>query len=206
MGIFEQIREKPWQTAAGTVDERHGSGTFALPTPHVALRVFLGVATVLFSLFIVIYSDRMTYGDWQPLAEPWMLWLNTLMLVLSSVALHWAQRGAGDDDLDRVRVGLIAGGALTFLFLLGQLFVSQQLVAQGYFASTNPAVGFFYLLTAVHGLHLLGGLVAWGRTALKLWQPGIAAGDLRMSVELCAIYWHYLLIVWAVLFGLLLFT
>jgi cytochrome c oxidase subunit 3 len=206
MGLFQQITEKPWLTAAGTVDERHGTGVYALATPHVGLRVFLCVATVVFSLFIVMYSDRMTYGDWRPLAEPWVLWLNTFMLVLGSLGLHWAQLGTVDDDLDRVRVGLIAGGAFTLLFLLGQIYVSQQLVAQGFFASTNPAYGFFYLLTAVHAIHLFGGLVAWGRTMIKLSQPDIVVGQVRMSVELCAIYWHFLLVVWVVLFVLLLFT
>ena len=206
MGLFEQITEKPWQSAAGTVDERHGRRTFALATPHVGLRVFLGVTAVVFSLFVIMYSDRMTYGDWRPLAEPWVLWLNTFMLVLGSLALHWAQLGTADDDLDRVRASLVAGGAFTFLFLLGQLYVSQQLVAQGYYAATNPANGFFYLLTAVHAVHLLGGLVAWGRTVVKLWQPGIEVGQVRLSVELCAIYWHFLLVVWVVVFVLLLFT
>ena len=89
--------------------------------------------------------------------------------------------GTADDDLDRVRVGLVAGGAFTFLFLLGQLYVSQQLVAQGYYAATNPANGFFYLLTAVHAVHLLGGLVAWGRTVIKLWQPDIAVGQVGIN-------------------------
>ncbi len=61
------------------------------------------------------------------------------------------------------------------------------------------------MLTAVHAVHLFGGLVAWGRTILKVWQ-GVEVGDIRMSVEMCAIYWHFLLVVWLVLFGLLLFT
>ncbi len=205
MSLLDQLREKPWEAAAGTVDERYGTRSIALPTPHVGLRVFLGVATVVFSLFIIMYAGRMGYGDWHPLPEPWVLWLNTAMLIMSSGGLHWAQLGAGRDQPERVRDGLLIGGAFALMFLAGQLYVSQQLVAQGYYASSNPANGFFYMLTGVHAVHLFGGLVAWGRTILKVWQ-GAEVGKIRMSVEMCAIYWHFLLAVWLVLFGLLLFT
>jgi cytochrome c oxidase subunit 3 len=107
--------------------------------------------------------------------------------------------------MDGVRIGLVAAGIFTFCFLAGQLWVWQQLNASGYFVAANPANDFFYLLTAVHGLHLLGGLVAWGRTTAKVWR-GIEVGKVRLSVELCAMYWHYLLLVWLVVFAVLLST
>ena len=75
----------------------------------------------------------------------------------------------------------------------------------GYFAKTNPANAFFYLITGLHGLHLLGGLVAWGWTSAKVWR-GFDIARVRLSVELCTVYWHFLLVVWLVLFALLLFT
>ena len=71
-----------------------------------------------------------------------------------------------------------------------------------YFEVTNPAIAFFYLITGLHGLHLLGGLVAWGRTVAKVWGDFDVA-KMRQSVELCTVYWHFLLLVWLVLFGLL---
>jgi cytochrome c oxidase subunit 3 len=70
----------------------------------------------------------------------------------------------------------------------------------------SPAVAFFYLLTAVHGLHLLGGLYVWARTLLPLRRKDVEAVDIRTSIELCTVYWHYLLFVWLVLFALLLST
>jgi len=109
------------------------------------------------------------------------------------------------EDAGGVRTGLIAAGVLTCAFLAGQLAVWQQLNDAGYFLATNPANAFFYLLTAVHGVHLVGGLVAWARTAAKVWR-GIEVAKVRLSVELCAIYWHFLLGVWLVLFALLLST
>jgi cytochrome c oxidase subunit 3 len=78
----------------------------------------------------------------------------------------------------------------------------QQLNMMTSFDVTNPAIAFFYLITALHGLHLLGGLVASGKTTAKVWR-GFEMARLRLSVELCAVYWHFLLVVWLVLFGLL---
>ena len=137
--------------------------------------------------------------------EPWALWLNTIFLISSSIAMQIATNCSRRDDLKGVRIGLIFGGLLAFFFLIGQLYVCQTLVGLGYYANTNMANAFFYLLTAAHGLHLLGGLVAWGRSIYKLLRGGSVV-DIRLSVELCTTYWHYLLVIWIILFGLLLIS
>ena len=99
----------------------------------------------------------------------------------------------------------MVAGLMTMLFLTGQLVAWQQINAAGNYVANNPANAFFYLLTAVHGIHLLGGLWVWARSAVKL-LTGADADTVRISIELCTIYWHYLLLVWVVLFGLLLST
>ena len=71
--------------------------------------------------------------------------------------------------------------------------------------NSTPANSYFYLLTAVHGLHILGGLVAWGRVVGRF-HPGVDFAHARMGIDLCTVYWHYLLVVWGVLFYLLLST
>ncbi len=91
------------------------------------------------------------------------------------------------------------------MFLGGQLIAWQQLNASGFYVSTNPANAFFYLLTAVHGVHLLGGLWVWARSTTKVWT-GAEADSVRLSIELCTVYWHFLLLVWIVMFGVLLST
>jgi cytochrome c oxidase subunit III len=118
------------------------------------------------------------------------------------VALQWAYVATRRDDFDGVIVGLLAGGVSAITFLVGQLLVWQQLNVAGYFVASNPANSFFYLITAAHGLHLMGGLVALGRTTAKVWR-GAPMMQIRLSVELCAVYWHFLLLVWLVLLGLL---
>ncbi len=205
MSFIHHLTEKPWLQDQGAVVELYARRAFDLPTAKLGLRVFLGVITVVFSLTIVIYSDRMLVPDWRPLPEPWILWLNTALLILSSVGLQWARVAAGRGRLDGVKLGLVAGGAFAWAFLAGQLWAWQQLVALGYFAATNPANAFFYLVTALHAVHLLGGLVAWARTANKV-RRGYEADQVRLSVELCAVYWHFLLVIWLILFGLLLLT
>jgi len=205
MSLFDQLTEKPWETAQdAAVDPRHRRA-FSLPMATLGLRVLLAVITVLFSLLVIAYSDRMLVADWRPLPDPWVLWLNTALLISSSVAWEWAVISVRRGQMDRVKVGLFGGGSFAFAFLAGQLLVWQQLAALGYFAAANPANGFFYLITGLHGLHLLGGLVAWGRTSDKVWR-GLEPVQVRLSVELCAVYWHFLLVVWLVLFGLLLLT
>ncbi len=205
VSLIHQLTEKPWLSAPGTVVELHDGRAFPLPRAKLGLRVCLAVITVLFSLFVVAYADRMTLSDWRPLPDPWLLWPNTAILIASSVALHWAWVSVNRRQMEGVKVGLLAGGTLAFVFLAGQLLVWQQLTALGYFASANPANAFFYLITALHGAHLLGGLVAWGRTIAKV-RRGYEVAQVRLSVELCAVYWHFLLVVWLVLLALLLFT
>lgn len=205
MSLIRELTRKPWLADEGTVAEFHGGRTFPLPVEKIGLRVFLGVVTVLFSLFIIVYSDRMTLPDWRPLPEPWLLWLNTALLIVASVAIQRALVSARRGRIDGVRSGLYAAGACTFAFLIGQLWVAGQLAGMGYYAATSPAAAFFYLLTAMHGLHLVGGLVAWTRCVVRMWR-GHDVGELLLSVELCAVYWHYLLGIWLVLFGLLVLT
>lgn len=205
MSLVHELTRKPWLADEGSVAEFHGGRTFPMPSEKIALRIFLAVVTVLFSLFIVVYSDRMTLADWRPLQEPWLLWFNTALLVVASLAFQWALVSARRRRIDGVKMGMRAAGFCTFAFLVGQLFVAQQLTAAGYYADSSPAVAFLYLLTGVHGLHLLGGLAAWGRVALKI-RRGYELDQLYLSVELCAVYWHYLLGIWLVLFGLMVLT
>jgi cytochrome c oxidase subunit 3 len=197
----QRLTAKPWLEEGVMVDLREDR-TSSLPPAKIGLGVFLAVVGSLFALFISAYSMRMNMVDWRTLPVPRLLWFNTGVLVMSSIALQWAQMAARRNDIDVALVGLLAGGVSAVMFLVGQLLAWQQLNIAGYFLASNPANSFFYLITAVHGLHLMGGLVALGRTTAKVWH-GAAVTQVRLSVELCAIYWHFLLLVWLVLLGLL---
>jgi len=200
--MFHQLMAKPWVTDQGKADDIYAGDASSGLAKKLALRVFLAVVAVLFMLLVIAYGGRMEYEDWRPVPQLRLLWANTLVLILSSVALQWAQYSVRRGQRDAMRVGLLAGGAFTVVFLFGQILAWRQLGTMDYFDITNPAIGFFYMITGLHGLHLLGGLVAWGRTVAKVWGDFDVAKT-RQSVELCTVYWHFMLLVWLVLFGLL---
>jgi cytochrome c oxidase subunit 3 len=175
-----------------------------MPAAKVGLGVFLAVVSSLFALFASAYAMRMHMAsDWRSLPIPWLLWPNTGVLFLSSAAMGWAQAAARRGRIEDLRTGLLIGGASAVLFLAGQVVACRQLAAAGFYMAANPANAFFYLLTALHGLHLLGGLVALGRTSARVWR-GTDIGQITLSVDLCAMYWHFLLLVWLAVFALLL--
>lgn len=198
----QNLTAKPW-LAHGPIEDPRPERDF--PTAKIGLWVLLAVVSSVFALFVSAYSIRMGLADWKPLPDPTLLWINTGVLLLGSAAFQRARNATQREQLHGVRTSLIAAGILTFAFLAGQLLAWRQLNASGYFIYANPANAFFYLITALHGLHLLGGLWVWSRTTYKVFR-GADAGKIALSVELCTIYWHYLLLVWLALFGLLLST
>ncbi len=212
MSLFSRITEKSWQTP--------GASSYADPDDYrpaaatVGLYVYFAVATVIFTLLAAAYIVRMglpgvmehgTVVDWQPMPEPPLLWINTAILVANSVVWEAARRSAHRGARERMQLMTMAGGVLGLVFLAGQLLLWRQYQAAGYYLAANPANAFFYLLTAVHGLHLAGGLFACART---VGQIGEHTNDTRAfrNVGLCAIYWHFLLLVWVLLAGLLVTT
>lgn len=205
--LHQGLGIKPW------LEQGEIGGGMKTQPAKVGLAFFLAVVGALFALVISAYSMRMTVADWRQMPLPALIWFNTGVLVLSSAALQWAKVATRRADNDGVMIGVLAADASALIFLLGQLLVWRQLVVAGYFAAANPANAFFYLITAVHGLHLIGGLVALNKIVAqaygakkaygaKAWR-GATAMQLRLSVELCATYWHFLLLVWLILLGLL---
>jgi cytochrome c oxidase subunit 3 len=202
--VRKTINVAPWVEQRPT-EIAGGDGALSLLPVQVGLGAFLAVATSLFALLISAYYMRMMEEDWTALALPRVLWLNTAVLILASVAMQWTLVVARQGQLDAVRKGLIAAGVFSFAFLAGQVWAWQQLSATGHFTAANPAYAFFLLLTTLHGMHLFGGLWVWARTTVRAVR-GAEIGKVRLSVELCTVYWHYLLLVWAVLFAVLLNT
>ena len=205
--IFQLLSQKPWDPDQAKIDNMHDGETLNLSKGKLGLRYLMIVSTIFFSLFIVTYSDRLVYADWQKMPEPLLLWFNTLILFISSAVFISTQIAVKKNQFDKVKQKLLIIGYLAFAFLLGQLLVWLQLINLGYYVSANPANAYFYVFTALHGLHLVGGLVYWIMTIRKVWVlNNIVVANIKHTVELCAIYWHFLLFVWIVIFGLMIFS
>jgi cytochrome c oxidase subunit 3 len=201
--LRQGIGEKPWLNEGPSGP---GSGVaFATASPtKIGLGLFIAVAGSLFALLISAYAIRMQMADWWALPVPPLLWFNTAVLVLSSGALEGAKYLSRQDDEGATLTLLLLSGFLALVFVTGQVLAWRQLFDEGYGLAANPANSFFYLATGLHGLHVLGGVVGLERAAAGAWRSGrgnIAAATGR--IELCAIYWHFLLAVWLVLLALL---
>jgi len=215
--LIRKLNTRSWERHGSSVHVRSARGDVGeveVPPARIALWVFLAVITSLFGLFISAYFIRMGHGhgaahaisDWRSVSKPSILWVNTAMLILSSVTMQAARHAVKLNNRARVLGFLSAGGVFAVLFLGGQLIAWYQLRGAGYGLTSGPAGAFFYVLTGVHGLHLLGGLTVWLKTMIRMRRRAAELIDVRLSIELCTVYWHYLLLVWLVMFALLLST
>jgi len=167
----------------------------------MGLWAFIGVATTLFTLFIVAYVMRMSEADAAAIAMPSQLWVSTAVLLAGSVLLQRACTEAlATHDPAVARRWLLAGGLCALVFLGVQWWAWQALLGRQVTPAGNPAGSFFYLLTAMHGLHVAGGLVGWAIVARGAWRVHDADGA-AWRVALLARYWHFLLLVWLALYA-----
>ncbi len=201
MSLIKNVTEKPWERK-GVIGGLEPAPAFDTANEKVALVFFLVVATVVFSLFSVGYVLRMELPDWRPLSEPAQLWLNTGLLVVSSIMFQWARNIAHSKSQRNIMTAFVGAGLFAILFIVGQLLTWNNLQSAGFYMTSNPANSFYYLMTGLHGIHLLGGLWVWSKSLLRL-LSGSEVGDVRLSIDLCTLYWHFLLVVWLVLFALL---
>jgi cytochrome c oxidase subunit 3 len=193
--------------AGGDEGGGSGGGAPAIPRRAYFTAVSLGLAAIVM-FFMALTSSYIVRsglgGDWQPVRLPPILWLNTLVLLTSSATIEVARRQLSASALDSFRRWWALTTGLGILFLVGQVQAWRQLAAAGVFLSTNPSSSFFYLLTAAHGLHLLGGLVALVYVAFRAW-PAVAGSRITQgtAAELTSIYWHFMDALWIFLFLLL---
>jgi cytochrome c oxidase subunit 3 len=177
----------------------------ATPSPN---RYYTGIALGIVSIlmfFMALASAflvrRGTSGDWIPVHLPTVLWLNTLALMASSFTLERARRALSRLNLSGFRKLWTVTTGLGALFLIGQLVAWRQLVAQGVFMASNPASSFFYIFTAAHGLHLLGGVGALLYVLVRKFDNARIA--LPTAAEIASYYWHFMDGLWIFLLALL---
>ena len=199
--VASRLTAKPWENR----EQKGDVGAIGLSPARIGLWIFMAVVTSLFALFLSAYSMRMHHGvGWCHLTVPRIVWLNTVVLAGASIAMQLASSAVAHGRRPFARTALVAAGVLSIGFLAGQVAAWQAIGPTLYYVQGSPAIAFFYVLTIVHGLHLIGGLYVLGRAAHRF-AGGAELVDLRQSLSLCATYWHFLLLVWLAVFGVLLY-
>jgi cytochrome c oxidase subunit III len=182
--------------------------------------LFIGLATVYVFRLINPHWDPDAHKDvygWTPFALPYaQLWINTVILIASSLALEVARRDM-EKKMEFAALGILPpkltpdlpwlsiSVAFGFSFLAGQIWVWNNLRAQGVFLSGNTGSAFFYILTGLHALHLLGGLVVLLYAACGNWLR-VRFESQRIAVDVTAWYWHFMAVLWLGIFALLHFA
>lgn len=151
------------------------------------------------SAFIYLRASNST--RWVPLHLPWIIWINTALLLLSSGAMELARRRLAQADVHQFRKFWRAATTLGVLFLLGQLAAWWQFVLAGFYVSTNQASSFFYIFTGLHGLHLLGGICALLYVSFRKFEK--AKVSRSVAAEVASYYWHFMDGLWIFLLALL---
>ena len=193
----------------------HGSGggdsggarEWRVPMRTYRTGMWLGLAGIvmLFAAFSSALVVRKGLGEgWGSTPVPRILWMNTLALILSSGTLELSRRALSRRLSVRFTSWLYATTALGLLFLVGQIAAWRELAARGFYLATNAGASFLYLLTAAHGVHLLGGIMALVYLAIRA-QPIALGWQRRTAVDVTAIYWHFMDGLWIYIL-ILLFT
>jgi cytochrome c oxidase subunit III len=190
---------------AGGDDDGEGSGgSREMPQRAYFTVIQLGLAGIIMFFMALTSSFLVRKGlgnDWVAFNFPRVLWLNTLILIGSSVTIQVARRHLRERDTAAFQRWWTLTTSLGILFLAGQFIAWRQLASQGVFLVTNPSSSFFYVLTAAHGLHLLGGIVALFWVSHRNWRRSRISQ--ATATDVTSIYWHFMDGLWVFLLALL---
>ena len=203
--IFGTIIEKPWEAERAQVDDAHSGQTFDLSVQKSAVIIIFGIATVLFSLIFTGYLYSLPpEQDTTFILKTNLLWINTLVLILVTIFFNRISKDLKNGITNTIKRNLIYVGALSYIFLFLQLALWYQLMKSGNFVSTNTYFSSHYFFTALHGIHLLGGLYFWGKVSSKIFK--LDEKDYNKeekSINALSLYWFFLFIVWLVFFTIM---
>ena len=203
--IFGTLTEKPWEANQAAIDSKHSGQTFNISNQMSVVIIIFGISSVLFSLIFTGYLYSLPPGqDTTFILKTNMLWINTLVLILVTYFFDKVRRDFNNNITSNIKTNLIIVGALSYLFLILQLILWYQLMVDGNYVSTNTYFSSFYFFTALHGIHLLGGLFFWGKVTSKIFK--LEERDFKKeerSITALSVYWLFLFIVWFVFFTIM---
>lgn len=164
-----------------------------------ALWLFIVSVCMLFAGLTSAYIVKKSDGRWLQFDMPDMFLYSTLVLVLSSVAMHWTYLKAKDNSLKAVKIGITATAAIAIAFFYMQYLSWVKLVAQDVFLVGNPSGSFVYIFSGLHLAHLIGGLVFLLVVFLDTMNYKVHSKSM-LAIEMCTTYWHFLGGLWIYLY------
>jgi cytochrome c oxidase subunit 3 len=175
----------------------------------LAMRLALVSITALFVTIGIVYFARARSGlNWQHIRVPHLLWLSTALILVSSWTIENARAWLGRKNGHRYMRSLTVTMCVGVAFLASQVLALQELVAQGIYLRHNPHSSLFYVVTVVHGFHLLGGMGALCYLLIRASNyPPVVIFDYqrqRGRFAVSALYWHFLTAIWLGIFVCLL--
>ncbi len=168
-----------------------------------AMWLFLASVGMLFAALTSAYIVRQAEGNWIYFELPLIFYSNTLLILLSSVSMQLAYRAAKKDNLERVKILVTITSFLGVAFLVGQFLGWRDLVGVSVYLVGNPSGSFLYILTGLHGLHLVTGIIFLLVVLSATWRYKVHSKNLA-QMEMCTTYWHFLSGLWVYLFVFLL--
>jgi cytochrome c oxidase subunit 3 len=179
--------------------------SFPISKGQIGVWILLTAILMLFAGLSSAYIVLRGGPAWQNIELPSLLWPNSVILLMSSVAIEISRRAIRRGDTPGMRGWLAVSGLLGLAFLAGQLAAWRQLVNAGVYLPSTLQSGFFYILTGLHGLHLLGGVIALSWVLSKALKGRLSPTN-HEPLNLCALYWHVMDALWIYLFLLLLLS
>ena len=180
-------------------------GSFPISKGQLGIWILLTAIVMLFAGLTSAYIVLRGMPTWQNIALPSLLWPNTAVLILSSWTLELSRGAVRRDELSKMKAWLAVSGLLGLIFIGGQLAAWRQLVHVGVYLPSTLQSSFFYVLTGLHGVHILGGIAGLGLVLFKALRNGLTALN-HEPLKLCATYWHVMDAIWVYLFALLLLS
>jgi len=181
------------------------ASSFPISKGQIGVWILLTAILMLFAGLSSAYIVLRGVPAWQNIELPSLLWPNTAILLMSSIAMEISRRAVQRGDIQSMKRWLVVAGVLGLAFLAGQLAAWRQLVNAGVYLPSTLQSSFFYILTGLHGLHLLGGVIALGWLLLRAFNNRLSAAN-HEPLRLCTLYWHVMDALWIYLFLLLLLS
>jgi cytochrome c oxidase subunit III len=182
--------------------------TLSMHPKKFGLWLFMGSVTMLFAALTSAYIVRQAEGNWMLFDLPRLFWVNTVVILVSSMTMQWAYMSAKRDNLEKVKLALSITTILGVAFLVGQYLAWGQMVnANVYFVNDRASAvsgSFVYVISGLHGLHIVSGVVFLIIVLIATFRFKTHSRNLP-QIEMCTTYWHFLDGLWLYLFLFLLF-